>query len=79
MVGIPTRASYRFAELENLANAVIGRLQIWYRASAKRNPRNIQEALMDFNDAVRDFVDSYAQMELPHSLSLLGWRPPSAK
>jgi hypothetical protein len=40
MVGIPTRASHRFAELENLANAVMGRSQIWYRAGAKRNPRS---------------------------------------
>jgi hypothetical protein len=55
---IPTRASYRFAELETLANAVIGRLQIWYRAGAKRDPRSVIEALHDFNDAVRDFVDS---------------------
>jgi hypothetical protein len=58
MAGIPTRASYKFAELETLANAVMGRLQVWYRAGAKRDPRSIQEALMDFNDAVRDFVDS---------------------
>ena len=55
---IPTRASARFAELENLANTVMGRLQVWYRAGAKRDPRSIQEALQDFNDAVRDFVDS---------------------
>jgi hypothetical protein len=36
----------------------MGRLQVWYRAGAKRDPRSIQEALQDFNDAVRDFVDS---------------------
>jgi hypothetical protein len=54
----PPRATYRFAELETLANAVMGRLQTWYRSGAKRDARSIQEALQDFNDAVRDFVDS---------------------
>ena len=55
---IPTRANYRMVELQSLADTVLGRLAIWYRAGKERNPRSVQEALQDFQDAVIDFVDS---------------------
>ena len=45
-------------ELQSLADTVLGRLAIWYRAGKERNPRSVQEALQDFQDAVIDFVDS---------------------
>lgn len=57
-MSIPTRADRGFEELARLADTVIGRLAIWYRAGKERNPRSVQEALHDFEQAVIDFVDS---------------------